>query len=546
MTYIDRLFDEDSTYEEELQDDLEDTGTLVVITGASKSGHIVLSAVGERVAAVNFVDEDNVRGVGQHYSVRRGNMRIFFYGIGRFYQRRRDELTELREEDTFLGFIDRRARECRNFDGAPVYLLEEALQKDFDAIVVTNASFGEIAKSLHTCGVPHAKILSYGVYLAKKKGAARQEFGTFGDCSGMRILMATIDLNYDGGTLALVHAAEAMSARGDRVTIAAPAANEKLLKEVLRLPVKVCLMPGLRYLKREQMDWMHAYDACLVNVYPNGAFAIEASQCVPTLWWMHEASNRFCSIYRDIQQEFPELLREENFSRLRIAAVSEQAKANFEHYYPGRVDAIMPYCLPDSGQDGIDEPQERVTFAIIGGVCRLKGQDVFLRAVALLPEQLKEKAAFVLIGVSDGKDAFSAAVRAAAEKEPSVKLLGVLNRAEMRKAYRQIDVVVCASREECLPTTMAEGMMYRKLCIATDAAGMNGMIQSGKNGLIVPVEDAEALASRMRHIIERPREYEAMRCAARHTYEAYFTPEKFSERLIEELGKTVECWGKKA
>ncbi len=471
---------------------------------------------------------------------------MFFYGIGRFYQRRREKLTKLREDDKFLGFIDKRAAQCCTFDGAHVYLPEEALQEVFDAIVVTNASFGEIKKELLHHGVVEKKILSYDAYSAKKKGAEQREYGDFHGLSGRKLLMATVDLDYNGGTLALIHAAEAMSARGDRVTIAAPAANEKLLKEVLRLPVKICLLPALRYLKREQMDWMNEYDACLVNVYQNGAFAIKASNLCPTLWWMHEPSNRCCSIYRDIQQEFPELLREENFSRLRIAAVSEQAKANFEHYYPGRVDAIMPYCLPDSGQDGIDEPQERVTFAIIGGVCRLKGQDVFLRAVALLPEQLKEKAAFVLIGVSDGKDAFSAAVRAAAEKEPSVKLLGVLNRAEMRKAYRQIDVVVCASREECLPTTMAEGMMYRKLCIATDAAGMNGMIQSGKNGLIVPVEDAEALASRMRHIIERPWEYEAMRCAARHTYEAYFTPEKFSERLIEELGKTVECWGKKA
>ena len=39
MTYIDRSFDEDSTYEEELQEALEDTGTLVVIIGASKSGN---------------------------------------------------------------------------------------------------------------------------------------------------------------------------------------------------------------------------------------------------------------------------------------------------------------------------------------------------------------------------------------------------------------------------------------------------------------------------------------------------------------------------
>ncbi len=472
----------------------------------------------------------------------KGNMRIFFYGIGRFYQRRRDELTELREEDTFLGFIDRRARECRNFDGAPVYLLEEALQKDFDAIVVTNASFGEIAKSLHTCGVPHAKILSYGVYLAKKKGAARQEFGTFGDCSGMRILMATIDLNYDGGTLALVHAAEAMSARGDRVTIAAPAANEKLLKEVLRLPVKVCLMPGLRYLKREQMDWMHAYDACLVNVYPNGAFAIEASQCVPTLWWMHEASNRFCSIYRDIQQEFPELLREENFSRLRIAAVSEQAKANFEHYYPGRVDTILPYCLPDRGQDFRNKPHESVIFAIIGGVCRLKAQDVFLQAVALLPRQLKEKAEFRIIGSSDGTDAYSVAVREAAAREPRVRFCGVLNRVGMQEAFRTIDVVICASREETMSLTITEGMMYGKICITTDATGMADYIENGKNGFVVPTEDPAALAACMVRVIEQTEQYAEMRNAARRTYEAYFMPEHFARNLISELSQTVETW----
>ena len=51
-------------------------------------------------------------------------MRVFFYGIGRFYQRRRGELTALREGDTFLGFIDKRATECRTFDGARVYALE--------------------------------------------------------------------------------------------------------------------------------------------------------------------------------------------------------------------------------------------------------------------------------------------------------------------------------------------------------------------------------------------------------------------------------------
>lgn len=469
-------------------------------------------------------------------------MRVFFYGIGRFYQRRREELTKLREDDKFLGFIDKRATECRTFDGAHVYLPEEALQEVFDAIVVTNASFGEIKNDLLHHGVVEKKILSYDAYSAKKKGAEQREYGDFHGLSGRKLIMVTVNLNYDGGTLALVHAAGAMAAHGDCVTIMAPDADERLLQEILKLPVRVCLLPALRYLDAEQMPWLRKYDACLVNVYQNGAFAIKASQICPTLWWLHEPSNRFCDIYSSVQQEFPELRGVERFSHLRIAAVSKRAKENFEHYYPGRVDTILPYCLPDRGQDFRNEPHENVIFAIIGGVCRRKAQDVFLQAVALLPQQLREKAEFRIIGSSDGADAFSAAVREAAAREPRVRLCGVLERVEMQEAFRTIDVVVCASREECLPTTMAEGMMYRKICIATDCAGMDDVIESGVNGLIVPTDDAEALASCMARIIERPERYGEIREAARRMYEEYFTPKHFVQRLIAELDRTIEGW----
>lgn len=469
-------------------------------------------------------------------------MRIFFYGIGRFYQRRREELTKLREDDTFLGFIDKRAAECRTFDGAHVYLPEEAVQKVFGAIVVTNASFFEIKNELLQHGVTEEKILMVEAYLAKKIGDERREYGDFHGLSGRKLLMVTVNLDYNGGTLALIHAAGAMVAHGERVTIAAPNADERLLQEILKLPVRVCLLPALRYLDAEQMPWLRKYDACLVNVYQNGAFAIKASQICPTLWWLHEPSNRFCDIYSSVQQEFPELRGGERFSHLRIAAVSKRAKENFEHYYPGRVDTILPYCLPDSRQDFRNEPHESVTFAIIGGVCKPKAQDVFLQAVALLPQQLREKAEFRIIGSSDGADAFSAAVREAAAREPRVRLCGVLERVEMQEAFRTIDVVVCASREECLPTTMAEGMMYRKICIATDASGMDDVIESGVNGLIVPTDDAGALASCMKRIIEQPERYAGMREAARQTYEAYFTPECFARRLTAELTKTAEAW----
>ena len=470
------------------------------------------------------------------------NMRIFFYGIGRFYQRRRENLTKLRQGDTFLGFIDKRAAQCRTFDGAHVYLPEEALQEVFDAIVVTNASFGEIKNELLHHGVVEKKILSYDAYSAKKKGAEQREYGDFHGLSGRKLLMVTVNLNYDGGTLALVHAAEAMAVHGDCVTIMAPDADERLLQEILKLPVKVCLMPALRYLSVDQMQWIRKYDACLVNVYQNGAFAIKASKLCPTLWWLHEPSNQFCNFYSNINQEFPELQDVRRLSHLRIAAVSKRAQANFEAYYPGRVDTILPYCLPDSGQYFINEPHENVTFAIIGGVYKCKAQDVFLQSVALLPQQIREKAEFRIIGRSDGKDAFSAAVRKATAKEPRVRLCGVLNRVEMQEAFRTIDVVVCASREETMSLTITEGMMYGKICITTDATGMADYIKSGENGFVVPVENAAALAACMAHIIEQPERYKEMRKAARQTYEKYFTPTCFARRLTAELVQTAEAW----
>ncbi len=469
-------------------------------------------------------------------------MRIFFYGIGRFYQKRREALIKLREGDTFLGFIDKRAEECHMFDGAHVYLPEEAVQKDFDAIVVTNASFGEVKEELLQYGVAEKKILSYDAYLAKKKGVERREYGDFYGVSGRKLLMVTVNLDYNGGTLALIHAAGAMAAHGDCVTIMAPDADESLLQEILKLPVKVCLMPALCYLDAEQMKWLCKYDACLVNVYQNGAFAIKASKLCPTLWWLHEPSNRFCNIYSSVQQEFPELREAERFSLLRIVAVSTRAQVNFEAYYPDRVDTILPYCLPDSGQDFRNEPHESVTFAIIGGVCKCKAQDVFLQAVALLPQQLREKAEFRIIGSSDGEDAYSVAVREAAAREPRVRFCGVLSRVEMREAFRTIDVVVCASREETMSLTITEGMMYGKICITTDATGMADYIENGKNGFVVPVENAAALAACMVHIIEHANCYKDIRSVARRTYERYFTTERFADNLTAEFVRTVKMW----
>lgn len=465
-------------------------------------------------------------------------MRIFFYGIGRVYRQRRDELTVMREDDTFLGFIDKRAAACRTFDGAHVYLPDEAVREDFDAIVVTAAAFGEIKEELCLRGVDEGKVYAYEEYFQLKIGDARTEYGDFGTLKGKKILMATPDIGYHGGALALLHAAIATQQAGYRVTLAAATIDRRLLHELMAFPIQVMEIPAIRFLSAAQLAFLQEYDAVVANVFPMVRFAVRTAQWRPVLWWLHECRDAFS----ETLDMFSETKDASAFSRLRIAAVSSLAQENFEAYYPGRVDTILPYCMPDSGREFTSVPQERVTFALIGGVCRRKAQDVFLDAVALLPERLRERAEFQLIGDSAGRDEYSADVRAMVAGNESICLRGVLTREEMQEAFRTIDVVACASREETMSLTITEGMMYGKVCITTDATGMADYIRSGENGFVVPTEDAKALARCMADIIEQPERYADMRAAARRTYEEHFTPKIFAARLTAELEKTVESW----
>lgn len=97
--------------------------------------------------------------------------------------------------------------------------------------------------------------------------------------------------------------------------------------------------------------------------------------------------------------------------------------------------------------------------------------------------------------------------------------------------YSDIDVIVSASRMDSLPIVMTEGMMYEKVCIASDMTGTSDYIENGKNGFIVPCENIDALCERMEWIIDNQDRLSDIRKKARKTYEDYFTMEQFEMRL---------------
>ncbi len=135
--------------------------------------------------------------------------------------------------------------------------------------------------------------------------------------------------------------------------------------------------------------------------------------------------------------------------------------------------------------------EDAIVLMAVGSLKPIKGVDVLLRAVA--PTMMREpRARLVLIG--DGPD--RAALEALAQElriGDRVLFLGI--RADVDVLLRAADALVLASRTEALPTVVLEAMATELPVIATRVGGVPEMVEPDRSGLLVPVEDVDALRS---------------------------------------------------
>ena len=77
------------------------------------------------------------------------------------------------------------------------------------------------------------------------------------------------------------------------------------------------------------------------------------------------------------------------------------------------------------------------------------------------------------------------------------------------------DVFILSSRSEGLPIALLEAMSAGLPCIATNVEGVDEVIEEGEHGLVVPIEDPEALAQAILQLLRDPEARSRMGAAAR-------------------------------
>jgi len=153
-------------------------------------------------------------------------------------------------------------------------------------------------------------------------------------------------------------------------------------------------------------------------------------------------------------------------------------------------------------------PDARVLLAL-GRLHMVKGFDVLLRAFAALPA--RDRGVLVILGEGAERESLQALARSLGV-EGSVRLPGW--RSELAPYFALADVLVCPSRAEPFGNVLLDAWNHGVPLVATRTAGALELIEDGKDGWLVAVEDPWDLRRVLEEVFKAADAERAARIAA--------------------------------
>ena len=184
----------------------------------------------------------------------------------------------------------------------------------------------------------------------------------------------------------------------------------------------------------------------------------------------------------------------------------------------------------------LDIPVDR-SVPVVGQVSRLipyKGHLVLLRAARAVLAQ-RPDTYFIFTGYPNEDPTYAETLRQEARD------LGIADRVRIVSwpgsigdIWEVIDVHVHASLHDSLPIAITEGMSLAKPAVVTDVGGVKEMVTHEETGLVVPMNDPEALAAGLVRLLREPATGRRLGAAAQRRYQLGYRPEIMS-RALEDL-----------
>lgn len=457
--------------------------------------------------------------------------KIVIFGLGYLWENKKNKI---KSETKIIALIDN-DHKLWNIKQEGIQIYEPIRIKEiiFDYVVImNNRNFSAMRDQLLEYNVPSWKIKHFEEFLGEMHPGVLHTYSVSSAQrrGGKKIIVFGYELMYIGSSLTAKYAAESLYEKGYDVTIAVTDSQKSLINELVSEGIQVLIYPNLKYATYDSLKFLDEYDNIIINTFSLVHLVHEISSHRKLIWWLHDqiyAYNEYLSRYNNLTF---------NFKNIAVYAVSKIAKNIFNMYFPNIQAKIMPYGFYDEIHLSVSNcsvktffsSSKKIVFAIIGYINHVKAQDIFLKAAI---ELNFDEVEFWIIGKEKGTREYCGYIKQLAKKIRNIRFFDEIPRSKMKDLYQKIDVVVNTSREDMLPTVVAEGMMFSKICITSDITGMADYIKDKINGFIFRTEDYIDLSKKYMWILNNQNQLKTIRNNARKTYENYFTISSLGQRL---------------
>ena len=289
-----------------------------------------------------------------------------------------------------------------------------------------------------------------------------------------------------------------------------------------------------------------AFDMIVVNtVVLESVVASLNGRNIPVMWWIHELP---CLSEKQYYDNLPDLL----FSNVRVFTVGQKVKEAVEAYRPNYNPEELLYSVPDIRSRSESDPvcsdpaaDDVKHYAVVGTICERKGQDLLIKAVDLLNDEILARSRFVFLGRPAENDPLAEDVMNRVGSDPDhFSFIPEMDPDEMKTFYDGMDVIICPSRYEPMSVVVTEACCMGIPVIISDTTGYAVFFKEKHEELLFRTEDPEDLCRAIAAMDSLDME-DKLRIAddLRKVYEDHFTPELFSDNVSRILKSMSEYAG---
>lgn len=466
------------------------------------------------------------------------SMKFLLFGTGDYYNRYKKWF----ENQNVIALLDNSEyKKHTMIDGLTVLTPEEGIKLEYDIIVILSFYVKQMRWQLMELGVEHWRIVHfYELRQLLGKSRMRRQVQYFQNAKEVirsiqelksGIVLLSHDLTMGGPAIALFHAAVVLKTRGYAVVFASML-DGPLRDELQKKGIPVIVDENLQIATMQETAWMNAFSLIICNTLNFYVFLSERDTNIPVIWWLHDARFFYDGVNR-------ETIGKISLEKLTAVSVGPIPAVAISEFLPGVRCSCLLYGVEDAALRDTEvyaagnrrTSSEKVQFIIIGFLEDIKGQDILVQSVQILPEYIRNQCVFYIVG--HDKTLFGEKIHKESETIREINFTGTVGRQELHRILRESEVLICPSRQDSMPTVAAEAMMHSVPCIVSDVVGTAAYIHDGEEGWKFPSEDAYALAGRIEWCVENKVKLNRMGRKARMLYEKEFSMQVFEKRFMD-------------